>query len=65
MITSLVLSFIAWYFYWGSSRLMALKEEGIDGREAFNSKRFGYHLILRRVGFFQDSFFSSQGAGGL
>lgn len=43
VITSLVLSFIAWYFYWGSSRLMALKEQGIDGREAFNSKRFGYH----------------------
>ena len=42
------------------------KKQGRDGGEAFDSKRFGYHtLILRGVRFSQDSFFSSQRAGGL
>lgn len=40
--------------------------KGWGGREAFNSERLGYHsLILRIVGQSQDSFFSSQRAGGL
>lgn len=66
MITSLVLSFITWHLYWSSCRLVALKEQGGDGGEAFDSKRFEYHsLILKGVGFSQDFFFSSQRAGGL
>lgn len=66
MITPLVLSFTAWHIYWSGCRLVALKKQGRDGGEAFDSKRSGYHsLILRGVRFSQDSFFSSQRAGGL
>lgn len=69
MITPLVLRFTAWHLYWSSHRLVALKEQGWgkkgDGKEAVQSERFGcYSLILRGVGFSQDSFSSFQTTDG-
>jgi hypothetical protein len=63
VVTSLVLTFIVCHLHWHGCRFVTLREKQAG---ALNAKRFGdKSLMLKRMGFSQDSFFIPQRAGGL